>query len=107
MLANKDAKFPDAAAGRAAAAPPGSGAAPNESPVGEKPPKWTADTLVFDTVYNPMRTRFLQQAEAVGAKTIGGVEMFIRQAAAQFEAWTGRQAPIDVMRTVVEKRLSS
>ena len=53
-----------------------------------------------------MRTRLLGQAEAAGAKTIGGVEMFVRQAAAQFEAWTGSPAPADVMRKVVEQRLS-
>jgi shikimate 5-dehydrogenase len=52
-----------------------------------------------------MKTKLLQQAEAAGAKTIGGVEMFVRQAAAQFEAWTGLKAPADVMRRAVEDRL--
>ena len=77
-----------------------------ESPLGERPPAFGADTVVFDTVYNPMKTKFLRQAEEAGAKTIGGVEMFVRQAAAQFEAWTGKPAPRDVMRRVVEARLS-
>jgi shikimate 5-dehydrogenase len=62
--------------------------------------------VVFDTVYNPMKTRLLRQAEEAGARTIGGVEMFVRQAAAQFEAWTGVKAPADVMRRVVEGRLA-
>jgi shikimate dehydrogenase len=78
----------------------------NESPLGEKVPKFTPETVVFDAIYNPMKTKLLQQAEAAGAKTIGGVEMFVRQAAAQFQAWTGTQAPADVMRRVVEERLS-
>jgi 3-dehydroquinate dehydratase/shikimate dehydrogenase len=78
----------------------------NESPLGERLPEFTPDTVVFDTVYNPMKTKFLQQAEAAGAKTIGGVEMFVRQAAAQFEAWTGKPAPTDAMRQVVEQRLA-
>ena len=78
----------------------------NESPVGETPPKWTADTLVFDSVYNPMQTKLLQQAKAAGAKTVGGVEMFVRQAGAQFEAWTGKPAPVETMRKVVEERLT-
>ena len=77
----------------------------NESPAGDTPPKWTPETLVFDSVYNPMRTKLLEQAQAVGAKTIGGVEMFVRQAAAQFEAWTASPAPIQVMREVIESRL--
>lgn len=79
----------------------------DESPLGDRPPKFTPDTVVFDTVYNPMKTKLLGQAQAAGAKTIGGVEMFVRQAAAQFEAWTGTEAPAQVMRDVVERRLSS
>lgn len=77
----------------------------DESPLGERSPKFTPETVVFDTVYNPMRTKLLQQAQAAGAKTIGGVEMFVRQAAAQFEAWTGMKAPAEVMRRTVESRL--
>ena len=57
--------------------------------------------MCFDAVYNPMQTKLLKQAEEAGAKTIGGIEMFIRQAAAQFEAWTGLPAPTDVMRRVI------
>src|SRR5207302_4278494 len=49
-----------------------------ESPIGDRPPKFEAETVVFDTIYNPMQTKLLQQAEEVGAKTIGGVEMFVR-----------------------------
>jgi 3-dehydroquinate dehydratase/shikimate dehydrogenase len=78
----------------------------DESPLGDEPPKFGPDTLVFDTIYNPMKTKLLQHAEATGAKTIGGVEMFVRQAAGQFTAWTGQPAPTDVMRQVVESRLA-
>ncbi len=53
---------------------------------------------VFDTVYAPARTPLLRQAEAAGAHTIGGLDMFLRQAALQFLVWTGREAPIDVFR---------
>jgi 3-dehydroquinate dehydratase/shikimate dehydrogenase len=74
-------------------------------PLGTTPPKFSSDTLVFDTVYNPPRTRFLQQAESAGAKTIGGLEMFVRQAAAQFQLWTGQPAPLTIMRKVIEERL--
>ena len=76
-----------------------------ESPLGDRPPTFSADTVVFDTVYNPPRTKLLQQAEAAGAKTIGGIEMFVRQAAAQFESWARLPAPTQVMRQVVERRL--
>jgi len=77
------------------------------SPLGDAPPQWGPGTLVFDTVYNPMRTRLLQQADAAGAQTIGGIEMFVRQAAGQFQAWTGQPAPKDVMRRVIEQRLAT
>ena len=78
----------------------------DESPLGERLPEFSAETLVFDTVYNPSETKLLQQAKAAGAKTVGGVEMFVRQAARQFEAWTGKPAPLDIFRRVVESRLS-
>jgi len=76
------------------------------SPFGDQTPTLTPDHLVFDCVYNPMRTKFLQQGADAGAKTVGGVEMFVRQAAAQFTAWTGLEAPISLMRQVVEARLA-
>ncbi len=74
---------------------------------GDTPPKLSPQMVVFDAVYNPMKTLLLRRAEAAGAQTIGGVEMFVRQAATQFQAWTGTSAPIEVMRKVVESRLSS
>jgi 3-dehydroquinate dehydratase/shikimate dehydrogenase len=72
------------------------------SPFGERIPNLSSDTLVFDTVYNPARTRLLQQAEQAGAKTVGGIDMFVRQAASQFAIWTGRDSPVAVMRQVAE-----
>jgi 3-dehydroquinate dehydratase/shikimate dehydrogenase len=75
------------------------------SPFGTNPPKLSDRTLVFDTVYNPIKTKLLKDAGAAGAQTIGGIEMFVRQAVAQFEAWTELPAPADLMRSVVEARL--
>lgn len=45
--------------------------------------------LVFDMTYNPQKTRLLQQAEAMGIRTLNGLDMFLKQAATQFELWTG------------------
>jgi 3-dehydroquinate dehydratase / shikimate dehydrogenase len=75
------------------------------SPLGDDSSAIKSGMLVFDTIYNPMKTKLLKQAEAAGAKTVGGVEMFVRQAGAQFSAWTGHAAPVDVMRRVIEQRL--
>jgi shikimate dehydrogenase len=60
---------------------------------------------VFDAVYNPRETRLLAEARAAGARVIEGVEMFLGQAVVQFELWTGRPAPTEVMRCVLEERL--
>ncbi|MCJ7543537.1 MAG: type I 3-dehydroquinate dehydratase [Phycisphaerae bacterium] len=62
--------------------------------------------VVFDAIYNPPRTRLLEMAETAGCKTVSGVEMFVNQAVAQYQAWTGRPAPRQVMRDVVLARLA-
>ncbi len=61
--------------------------------------------LVFDLVYNPLETALLRQARAQGKHVISGVEMFLEQAAAQFEIWTGLQAPSRVMREALLRDL--
>ena len=59
---------------------------------------WLSDSaLVFDTVYNPEQTLLLKQARDRGCPTVSGVEMFIRQAALQFELFTGYEAPVEYM----------
>lgn len=75
------------------------------TPFGDQPLPFDDQTLVFDAIYNPIPTKLLRQAEELGAKTIGGVEMFVRQAVGQFETWTRQPAPSDVMRQVVINRL--
>ena len=62
-----------------------------------------ADALVMDAVYEPERTRLLRDAEACGARTIGGKWMLVLQAAEQFRLWTGREAPVDVMATAFDR----
>jgi len=61
--------------------------------------------IVFDIVYNPIQTRLLKEAEAAGAQTIGGLDMLVWQGAIAFEKWTGRKAPLDLMRREVIKAL--
>lgn len=64
------------------------------------------NVLVFDTVYNPLRTRLIRAAEENGCPAITGLAMFINQAALQFEIWTGEQAPLDLMQKVATEVLS-
>ena len=66
---------------------------------------WGAGVLVFDTIYNPRETRLLREAKAAGCMVVAGDEMFVRQAAAQFEQWVGKSAPLDVFRSVLLAKL--
>ena len=57
--------------------------------------------VVFDMVYDPVETRLLNIARSKGIAVIPGVEMFVHQAARQFEIWTGKPAPAGDMLRVV------
>lgn len=61
--------------------------------------------IVYDLVYNPQRTVLLRHAAAAGCVTISGLEMLTAQAARQFEWWTGKPAPREVMRAAAVERL--
>lgn len=61
--------------------------------------------VVFDTVYNPAETRLLREAAGAGRACVSGLEMFVNQACMQFEIWTGREAPRQIMRQVVSRHL--
>ncbi len=61
--------------------------------------------LVFDIVYNPIKTKLVETAEAKGCETISGIEMLIEQGAEQFRLWTGQEAPRELMKGVLLKEL--
>jgi 3-dehydroquinate dehydratase/shikimate dehydrogenase len=69
-----------------------------ESPLNENEIK---ARYVFDMIYDPPETRLMKLAKAQGAQVIPGIEMFVQQAARQFEIWTGKPAPWDDMLRVV------
>jgi len=60
---------------------------------------------VMDIVYQPLRTRFLQEAKQRGCVTLNGLEMLVRQAAAQFEIWTGRNLEIGQIKKALFRTL--
>jgi 3-dehydroquinate dehydratase / shikimate dehydrogenase len=66
--------------------------------------------VVEDTVYNPSETPLVkmatnQMATNRGLRAFGGVEMFVRQAGAQFQAWTGEAAPTGLFERIVKEEL--
>jgi shikimate 5-dehydrogenase len=62
--------------------------------------------VVYDLVYNPPQTKFLGAAARAGCRTIGGLDMLVAQAQAQFEWWTGGRPADRVMRDAALARLA-
>lgn len=50
--------------------------------------------VVADTVYHPMKTKFLEEAEVAGCKTVGGLGMLLWQGAEAFKLYTGLEMPV-------------
>jgi 3-dehydroquinate dehydratase/shikimate dehydrogenase len=65
------------------------------------------DLMVFDTIYTPENTLLIKHAKIRGCRTVSGIEMFVRQAAAQFERFTGKKASIDELRETLRKGISA
>ena len=61
---------------------------------------------VYDLVYNPATTRLMREAAQTGCHAIGGLEMLVAQAEAQFEGWTGARPPSHVMHDAAVKQLA-
>jgi len=59
------------------------------------------DLVVFDIVYNPLETKLLKEAKKAGAKTIGGIDMFINQGAEALRIWLGIEPPLEIMKRAV------
>lgn len=85
----------------------------NATPLGLKPkdplplPKdaLRGSHLVCDLVYNPPATALLKAARAKGAVTLPGLGMLLYQGVLAFELWTGRKAPVEIMKTALRKQI--
>jgi 3-dehydroquinate dehydratase/shikimate dehydrogenase len=62
--------------------------------------------MLLDTVYTPETTLLVKEARSRGCIVVTGVDMFVRQAALQFQLFTGKEAPLEFMRTQVKRALS-
>lgn len=61
--------------------------------------------IVFDAVYAPYETKLIQMAREKKATVIHGTELLLFQGAAQFELFTGKKAPIDIMRKIIMENI--
>lgn len=62
------------------------------------------NVTVMDTVYTPRATPLIVEARERGARIVTGDAMFFRQAAMQFELWTGKEAPVALWRKDLTER---
>lgn len=79
------------------------GLRPGDPPPLAKFPRQCKWLRVYDTIYRPAETRFLAAARKAGAQTANGLSMLLHQGARSFEIWTGRRAPVAVMRRALHK----
>jgi len=63
------------------------------------------DHIIYDIIYKPMETLFIQKAKQKGAKTLSGLEMLIGQGLLSFKLFTGHEAPYEIMKSEVLKEL--
>ncbi len=79
------------------------GLKPGDPPPLKKFPRRCNWLRVYDTIYRPTETPLLSLARKAGAKTANGLSMLLHQGARSFELWTGRRAPVAVMRRALHK----
>ena len=77
------------------------GMAPNDDAMPISADLLSGFKVVMDIVYVPLQTKLLKAAEAAGCICIDGLQMLLYQGVAQFELWTGLDAPVEIMRDVL------
>ncbi len=68
--------------------------------------KITPGAIVYDLIYRPSPTQFLQLASAQGAIAIDGKEMLVQQGATALQMWLNQPVPIDIMRQALQEQLN-
>jgi shikimate dehydrogenase len=60
---------------------------------------------VYDMIYRPAETPFLRAAKAAGSRTANGIGMLLYQGAKALEIWSGKTAPVEIMREALKKNV--
>ena len=61
--------------------------------------------FVYDMIYRPAETAFLRAAKSFGCRTANGLGMLLYQGAKALELWSGKPAPVAIMRAALEKNV--
>lgn len=82
------------------------GMKPDDSlPLDEKQFSLKQARAVYDMIYRPAETKLLAAAKKSGCKTANGLGMLLHQGAKAFEIWTGKPAPLKIMRRAAEQSI--
>jgi len=79
--------------------------ADDPSPLDSKNFSMKQARAVYDMIYRPAETALLKAAKKSGCKTANGLGMLLHQGAKAFEIWTGKRAPLEIMRVALEKNI--
>ena len=60
--------------------------------------KLSQDTVIYDIVYNPVKTVLIKEAQKRNLRTIGGLDMLIYQAERALQIWTGKTPDAKIMK---------
>jgi len=77
----------------------------NQSPIPKEILK--SNHIIFDAIYNPLKTKLIQDAESIGCKTISGVNMLVHQGAQSLRIWLNIDPPIQTMKNEVLRNLAN
>ncbi len=71
-------------------------------------PEWLhSGMFVYDLIYNPQETKLLKVAKESGCMTANGLGMLLWQGVLAFQFWTGKHAPVDVMRKALMEKINA
>lgn len=78
----------------------------------DDPSPWPPSALepparCYDMIYNPAVTPLMRKVSEAGGQSANGLSMLIHQGARSLEIWTGRKAPVEIMREAAMKSLPS
>jgi shikimate dehydrogenase len=79
----------------------------SDDPLPYDPEQWSpaGARLGYDMIYQPAETLFLRKLREAGARTTNGLGMLLYQGAKAFEIWSGRKAPVEVMRQALQDQV--